>query len=197
MPLYPHNDIRCDGIRIFYGSSPPASTSDGVYFSNEIVINLDGLLNPGAPSLWRCIGPSNGSTQGNWAAGAIANNPETFGPFYGSTATQPQNAFSFSWPCDSTYIITSVFVSYNSAAANGSVYIERDAGSTTVGAGVQQCSTVSLASTSNIVYAATMIGSPAIFSGGLDRMGIVFGGTAANLATLGGCVINVGMLRVI
>ena len=198
MAIISHNDIRADGLRIFYGTAPPGSSSDGTYYTGEYIVNIgSSSASPfaAAPTGWKCVA---GGLPGNWAASGITSNPETFGPFYGSAASQPSNAFSFSWPCDASYIITGITVSYNSAAATGSVTVERDIGSTPVGSGVVQMSPAfNLSSTSNVVYSAVMIGSPSIFSGGLDRIGIVFGGTAANLAALGGCTINVQLVRTI
>lgn len=199
MAIIAHNDIRPDGLRIFYGTAPPSLSTDGTYYTGEICVNIGSSSSSpfaAAPTAWKCIA---GGTPGNWAATGVTSNPETFGPFNGSSvASASQNAYSLSWPCDASYIVTGVTVSYNSAAATGSVMIERDIGSTPVGSGVVQLTAgVNLASTSNVVYAATMIGSPSIFSGGLDRIGIVFNGTAANLQTLGGCLINVQLVRVV
>lgn len=198
MAIIAHNDIRPDGLRIFYGTAPPTLSTDGTYYTGEIVVNIGSsatLPFAAAPTAWKCIA---GGTPGNWAATGVTSNPESFGPFNGSSTVAPQDAYSLSWPCDASYIITGVSVCYNSAAAAGSIQIERDIGSTPVGSGVVQLSAaINLASSSNVVYTAVMIGSPSIFSGGLDRVGLVFAGTAANLAALGGCLVNIQLVRVI
>jgi hypothetical protein len=198
MAIISHNDIRPDGLRIFYGTAPPGSSSDGTYYTGDTIVNIGSASSSpyaAAPWGWKCVA---GGTPGNWVASGVTANPETFGPFNGSTAVAPQNAYSFSWPCDANYIITGVTVSYNSAAAAGSIQIERDIGSTPVGSGVVQLTTaINLASTSNVVYAGVLVGSPAIFSGNLDRLGIVFSGTVANLAALGGCLLNIQLVRTV
>lgn len=188
MAIIAHNDIRPDGLRIFYGNAPPGSSSDGTYYTGEIIVNIGSSASSpfaAAPTAWKCI---SGGTPGNWAATGVSSNPEVYGPFNGATA-------SFSFPCDANYIITGVDVCYTSGVTNGSIQIERDIGSTPVGSGVVQMTTpISLASTANVVYAGVMIGSPSMFIGGVDRLGIV---TAGTLTNLGGLMINIQLVRTI
>ena len=193
MAIIAYNDIRPDGLRIFYGNAPPGSSSDGTYYLGEVILAIGSTA--AQPFGWRCTA---GGSPGNWLQIGQSIEPMTFGPFNGSAAAQSGNAASFSWPCDASYVLTGVTVSYNSAAAAGSIQIERDIGSTPVGSGVVQLTAaINLASTSNVSYTGVLIGSPAIFSGGLDRLGVVFAGTAANLTALGGCMVNVQLARII
>ena len=192
MAIIAHNDIRPDGLRIFYGTAPPGSSSDGTYYLGEVIMAIGST--PGQPSGWRCVA---GGAPGNWAEIGQSTEPMTFGPFVGST-TGGQTALSLGWPVDANYIVQAAYVSYGTPAAAGSIQIERDIGSTPVGSGVVQLTAaINLASTANVTYAGTVIGSPSIIIGGQDRLGIVFAGTAANLQALYNCVINVVLARTI
>ena len=185
MAIISHNDIRADGLRIFYGTAPPQLSTDGTYYGGETLVAIGSVA--GQPFGWRCV---SGGTPGNWIEIGQSTEPLSFGPYNGSSV-------SFAVPLDATYVVQAVYLCFGSSAGSGTLMVERDTGSSAVGSGVAQlASTISLMSTSNVTYAGVMIGSPSIFSGGLDRLGVVMA-PAATMGGLSGLYVNVVLGRVI
>jgi hypothetical protein len=132
-----------------------------------------------------------GGTPGNWVALGLSTEPYTLGPYNGSSP-------NFAIPLSNSYIIQGVSVCYTSVAGSGTVTVERDTGSTWPGSGgvAQLVAPISLMSTATVTYTGTVIGSPAIFSGGLDRIGVVFTPNSA-MGGLGSMYITIVMAQVI
>ncbi len=171
------SEIRPDGGSVYYGSGPPTLSTDGAYVAGDIVMAVNATT--GVPWGWRCI--ASGSP-GQWEAiGLTQESMLSFGPLGAAT--------NFAVPVDNNYSIQAIYVTYGSGSTSGTLMIERDTGSTFPGStGTtsfnQLASTISLSSSINTVYTGVIIGSPATFSSGLDRIGFVFAGTMTGQGNL-------------